>query len=65
MKRFGFEDARTKPHLNTRRPPYSWNQLVQYTTYKAEEAGRRVVLVDLIRRSTLLKLRRNRTEETF
>ena len=24
----------------------SWNQLVQYTTYKAEEAGRRVVLVD-------------------
>ncbi|WP_083629994.1 zinc ribbon domain-containing protein [Sulfobacillus thermosulfidooxidans] len=24
----------------------SWNQLIQYTTYKAEEAGRRVVLVD-------------------
>lgn len=24
----------------------SWNQLVTYTTYKAEEAGRRVVLVD-------------------
>jgi len=24
----------------------SWHQLVQYTTYKAEEAGRRVVLVD-------------------
>ena len=24
----------------------SWNQLVEYTTYKAEEAGRRVVLVD-------------------
>ena len=24
----------------------SWNQLVQYTTYKAEEAGRRVVFVD-------------------
>jgi putative transposase len=24
----------------------SWNQLVQYTTYKAEEAGRRVALVD-------------------
>ncbi len=24
----------------------AWNQLVQFTTYKAEEAGRRVVLVD-------------------
>jgi putative transposase len=24
----------------------AWNQLVQYTSYKAEEAGRRVVLVD-------------------
>lgn len=24
----------------------AWNQLVQYTTYKAEDAGRRVVLVD-------------------
>lgn len=24
----------------------SWTQLVQHTTYKAEEAGRRVVLVD-------------------
>ncbi len=24
----------------------AWNQLIQYTTYKAEDAGRRVVLVD-------------------
>jgi putative transposase len=24
----------------------AWNQLVQFTTFKAEEAGRRVVLVD-------------------
>ncbi len=24
----------------------AWNQLIQFTTFKAEEAGRRVVLVD-------------------
>lgn len=33
-------------HLSKSIADAAWNQLVQYTTYKAESAGRRVVLVD-------------------
>lgn len=33
-------------HLGKSIADAGWHQLVQYTTYKAESAGRRVVLVD-------------------
>lgn len=46
-----FEDLNTKGMLEERKYSKSigdaaWNQLVQFTTYKAEDAGRRVGLVD-------------------